>query len=499
MTEQTKNKGEKLGDEPEHGTAALDTGEVVRKWGPPLVHLLFSASKTVLVHDLGNRATQRVLCDLKMVLDEILAIEDRILISVSTEFLRINDVRVIVEPQNFSTFHYVIEEMKSRDVEAIEFRPDVLEDELGVFLKAFFGEIPEGRTFNDLLRELEDGGVQLVRIVQWVERERQLTDKRVEKKEQSISGQSNQVFFRTVLLMGEIMKGIEQRRAIQFQKAERLTQQMVDIIQADESILVGLASIKKLDEYTFTHSVNVCILSMLIADRLRLYKSDIARLGVAALLHDIGKTYIPPAILNNPGKLEGQDWELMKYHTFLGVKELSRVKAKREISDALFVALQHHVHYDMNGYPQRSGGWDLPLFTRIVTVADYYDAMTTPRVYSTEPLTPDKALRYILMKSGEIFDPFITKVFIQAMGIYPIGTTVELDNGDRAVVVRQHRRGHFLHRPLVRLLQPASEEGDPVVDLSEKSDDGAGYRRSVARAYFDPAGEQEKARCFMAE
>ena len=115
---------------------------------------------------------------------------------------------------------------------------------------------------------------------------------------------------------------------------------------------------------------------MLIGDRLGLKKDDIARLGVAALLHDIGKTLVPQSILNNPGKLEEQDWELMKYHTFFGVVELSRVKALREIGDALFVALQHHVHYNMNGYPQREGGWNLRFFSRITTVADYFDAMT---------------------------------------------------------------------------------------------------------------------------
>jgi putative nucleotidyltransferase with HDIG domain len=301
-----------------------------------------------------------------------------------------------------------------------------------------------------------------------------------------------------VLIVGEVLKGIEERRAIQVRKAERLTQQMVDIIQTDESILVGLASIKQFDEYTFTHSVNVCILSMLIADRLGLEKSDIARLGVAALLHDIGKTYIPQTILNKPGKLTDQDWELMKYHTFFGVKELSRIKSLREVADGLFVTLQHHVHYNMNGYPSRPGGWDLRLFSRIVTVADYFDAMTTPRVYQEVPFTPDRALRFILLESGEIFDPFIAKVFIQAMGVYPIGTVLELDTGERAVVVRQNEHRRFIHRPVVALLGSTGKQ-EGLIDLTEGKAGGNGYQRSVLRAFYEESAEIEKGQAFVTD
>lgn len=504
MTRQTKNKEEtgreaRRGPEPQRADARSETSAAINRLGPQLVHLFFSASKTVQVHDLNNRATQRVLAELVSPVRELLEEEGRLELRVATDLLLINDSRIVVGPQDFGTFHYIIEEMKNRDVEGIELLAGIDEEEMGKFLKIFFGDTPQEGVFDHLCKELGDAGLERVKLVQWVERVRQLADEKSEKKE--IREESNQVFFRTVLLMGEVLKGIEQRRAIQFQKAERLTQQMVDIIQADESILVGLTSIKNFDEYTFAHSVNVCILAMLIGDQLRLYKSDIARLGVAALLHDIGKTYIPQSILNKPGKLDDKDWELMKYHTFFGVKELSRVKSLRGIEDSLFVALQHHVHYDMNGYPQHQGGWDLRLFTRIVTLADYYDAMTTPRVYSKEPLTPDKALCFMLMKSGQIFDPFMTKVFIKAMGMYPIGTVVELDSGERAVVVRQQKKSRMLHRPIVSLMNGHGGNGeDPVtVDLSEKDTDGKRYRRSIVKAVYDEASEDEKARRFVSE
>jgi HD-GYP domain-containing protein (c-di-GMP phosphodiesterase class II) len=251
--------------------------------------------------------------------------------------------------------------------------------------------------------------------------------------------------------------------------------------------------------YTFVHSVNVCILSMVIGDRLRLDKGDIARIGVAALFHDIGKTYIPSTILNSTGPLNEREWELMKYHTFFGVKELSRMNSLREAIDPMFVALQHHVHTNNNGYPQRPGGWNLKLFTRIVTVADYFDAMTAYRTYQTDPITPDKALRFILEKSGEIFDPFISKVFIQAMGLYPTGTIVELDTGEKAVVVRQNLDPRFLHRPAVELVDASADPSSEreVVDLTERLSGEGHFKRSVVRTYHDSEIEVGKRAHFV--
>ncbi|UCH84402.1 MAG: HD-GYP domain-containing protein [Candidatus Latescibacterota bacterium] len=478
---------------------ATDDDDVIRELGPGLVHSLFSAIKTVQVHDLGNRATQRSLTELQEHLRTLFALDSVVSLRVSPDYIHLNDVRLNIESQSYGPFTYVMEGVRERDVETIELYPEVNADECGIFLKEFFGEIPDDDVFDTVETRLSSAGVVNIKIVQWVDRERHLQAQTDEKR--NIRKESTQVFFRTVLLMGEVLRGIEQRRVLRVKKAERLTQQMVDIIQTDETILLGLTSIRNFDEYTFTHSVNVCILSMLIADRLQLYKSDIARLGVAALLHDIGKTYVPQSILNKPSKLDGRDWELMKYHTFFGVKELSRIKAPREIIDGLFVALQHHVHFNGDGYPQKSDGWDLRLFSRIVTVADYYDAMTTPRIYKMDPVYPDRALRFVLSKSGQIFDPLIAKVFIQAMGLYPIGTVVELDTAERGVVVKQNEASRFIHRPMVTPVLPDGtfSAGVEPLDLSERNRNGRGFRRSIVGTIYDEVVEYEKADFFMKE
>ncbi|MGD8413518.1 MAG: HD domain-containing protein, partial [Candidatus Latescibacterota bacterium] len=371
--------------------------ERLRQLGLELVIHLFSASKTIRLYDINNRAAQRSLAELDHAVHELLEVEGGASIKVAGELLQINEQRIGVDAQHYGPFEYMVEELKKRGVESVDFQPGVDAIELGKFLRTFYAVDAVENAYDILRDELDAASVSNISTTELTDTEQTLKD--VTQSTRSIREESNRVYFRTVALVGDILRTIEEKHILQVRKAKRLTQQMVDIIQMDESMLLGLTSIKNFDMYTFIHSVNVCILSMLIGDKLRLDKGDVARIGVSALFHDIGKTYIPSTILNSTGPLNEREWELMKYHTFFGVKELSRLNSLREAVDPMFVALQHHVHVNNNGYPQRPGGWDLRLFTKIVTVADYFDAMTAYRTYQKEPITPDKALRFILEKS----------------------------------------------------------------------------------------------------
>jgi putative nucleotidyltransferase with HDIG domain len=461
---------------------------------PVLVHGLFSAGRTLHIYDLNNRASQTVVARLLETLEKFHAADGHVTVTVATDLLLINDVRVVVDAQSMGSVLYVIDEMRKRNVEEIDFPAGCTAAELGTFLKLFFVE-PEGEdVFGELSNRLTNAGVTNIKLTEWVERETYLREAKVERRE--IREESNRVMSRAVLFMGEVMRSIEQQRPIRLHKAHRLTQQMADIIKTDESILVGLASIKDYDEYTFSHSVNVSVLSMLIADRMGLNKSVAAQIGVAALLHDIGKTHIPQSILNKPASLTEEEWKWMERHTMLGVIELSRVRSLRAIVDAVFVSLQHHLEFGGGGYPQKPGNWQLHPFVHIVIVADVFDAMTTPRVYREQTLTPDRVLRFILHNSGKTFDPLVAKVFAKAMGVYPVGTVVDLDTGERAVVVRQNEDTRLMHRPVVVLLNEGGPHGDPV-DLSERADGTGTYRRTITRSVHQRSYEASKASCFI--
>lgn len=471
--------------------------EFLEQSGEELVIRLFAASKTLRLYAVSNRASQRAIADLMQTLRRIMDREGRAVLRTSNDFLLLNEHRIAADPTHYAPFEFWVAEMKKRGVEAIEIGSGATDPQAAAFLVEYF-KVDEGDdAVTEIERRLVDAGVTTFTVGRYVERETRLAE--VRRHVVDVRQESNRVYFRTVALMGNVLRTAEEKQVLQVRKAKRLTQHMVDLIQTDESMLVGLASIKSFDAYTFAHSVNVCIYSMLIGDRMRLEKADVARLGLAALLHDIGKTYIPSTILNSNGKLSEREWELMKYHTFFGVKELSRVNALRDAVDSMFVAAQHHAQCNGNGYPQRPGGWKLRLFSRIVTVADYYDAMTAYRLYQKEPITPDQVLQFLLANAGNIFDPFIAKVFVHAMGLYPTGTIVELDGGEIGVVTRQNGDHRLMHRPVVEVLRsdrPALER--EMIDLAER-DPGGRYPRRIIRAIHESQVDVDKRLCFLAD
>ena len=139
------------------------------------------------------------------------------------------------------------------------------------------------------------------------------------------------------------------------------------------------------------------------------------------------------------------------------------------------------------------------MFSRICTVADFYDAMTSHRTYQPNPFTPDIALRFILENSGQIFDPVIVKTFIKAMGLYPVGSVVELDTGEKAVVTRQNPDSKFIHRPFVEIVEGDEKDESKwkPADLTERSNKTHGYKRTVVRTIHDSKTGVSKAVRFM--
>jgi hypothetical protein len=134
-----------------------------------------------------------------------------------------------------------------------------------------------------------------------------------------------------------------------------------------------------------------------------------------------------------------------------------------------------------------------------VTVADYYDAMTAYRTYQKEPITADQALQFLVSNAGNIFDPFIPKVFVQAMGLYPTGTIVELDGGEIGVVTRQNGDPRLLHRPVVEVLRTHTDAVErEMIDLAER-DPGGRYPRRILRALHESQVDIDKRLCFLAD
>lgn len=206
---------------------------------------------------------------------------------------------------------------------------------------------------------------------------------------------------------------------------------MVESVFKNQDALASLSRLKTRDDYTYGHCVNVCILSLAIGRHMSLSEGQLNELGVGALLHDIGKMLIPEEILKKPGQLTSAEFGEMQKHTSLGGEILYKTRAITDASRT--VPMHHHEKYDGSGYVEGISGQDIHLFARIAAVADVYDAMTSDRVYQ-KGMSADVALRRMYQFKGVNFEPVLVDRLIKCLGIYPIGTLVELNTGEVAVV-----------------------------------------------------------------
>jgi len=230
--------------------------------------------------------------------------------------------------------------------------------------------------------------------------------------------------------------------------------------------VVELADIRAVDDYTFGHSVNVSVLSLLTGIELKLKRRSLVTLGLGAILHDVGKILVPLPILNKPGKLTAEEFEQVKAHTWKGFE---RLKHSRKFSEVTCrVAIEHHERLDGSGYPGGLKAGEIGQFSRIVAVADVYDALTADRVYRGAML-PHEALEMLSGSGGYLFDYRAIQAFFRHVAAYPMGTIVKLSNGEIAVAVATHPG--LPMRPVVRPLFDASWrriEAPLDLDLSDE-------------------------------
>lgn len=274
------------------------------------------------------------------------------------------------------------------------------------------------------------------------------------------------------------------QKRVSIQKTKRVIQNLIDILIEDESVLLGLGTIRDYDDYTYTHSVNVAILSMCLARRLGLSRAGIEQVGLCGLFHDLGKVDIPVELITKSSGLTPEEFELVKQHPLFSIRRIMRLDASHDMKAKFILPpLEHHLGVDLSGYPQTGRREPQSLLGRILAVVDLYDALTSNRSYRKRPYSPDAALRLMVEVSGSLLDPIILKAFIDMIGVYPVGSFLFLDTGEFGLVA-EVPEGTELGRPFVVLLK---REGDSFtagdcVDLGERNDGGGGFRRNIVRS-----------------
>lgn len=270
-----------------------------------------------------------------------------------------------------------------------------------------------------------------------------------------------QTYRKTLTVIKDIFKEIEVGRIPSSKKVIKVIRNFVSITMNDPTTLLGLAMIKDYDNYTFNHSVNVGVLSMALASALCMDKKDVEEVGVAALLHDVGKTGIDLAILNKPGKLTAVELAAIKKHPEIGAVIIRKMDGLGErIAQAV---LGHHIMHNRQGYPEWARSEQFDILADIIAIADSYDACTTLRCYQ-RPMSPRTALDKMRELAGTYVDDKVLQKFMDLMGKYPVGTLVRLDNNEVAVVFRPNPNDP--QNPIIKIIVDASgqllEEGKTV-------------------------------------
>ncbi len=231
------------------------------------------------------------------------------------------------------------------------------------------------------------------------------------------------------------------------ENARKIIDSLANIVTQDRTSLMALTALKKYDNYTFTHMVNVAALSMAQARALNLEGPLLREFGFAALMHDIGKVHTPLEVLNKPGKLTGDEFKIMKQHVVDGAHILRRTPEMPALAPV--VAFEHHLRQDLSGYPENIGHRKLNLCTQIVSIADVFDALRSNRPYREGLATA--RIRSIMGEQGNpAFNQTLLRRFVNLMGLFPIGTIVRLSTEEVGVVTAEHPEDPF--RPQVKIL-----------------------------------------------
>lgn len=260
-------------------------------------------------------------------------------------------------------------------------------------------------------------------------------------------------------------------KAIEAEAAAPLVEEISNSVMRNPGALISLARLKTADDYTFMHSVAVCALMIALARQLGLEEAQVRDAGMAGLLHDLGKAMIPLEILNKPGKLTDEEFDLVKTHPEEGYKLLLEGRGVSEVTKD--VCLHHHEKIDGSGYPKKLNGDTMSIFAKMGAVCDVYDAVTSNRPYKAG-WDPAESIKRMAEWKGH-FDPAVFQAFVKSLGIYPIGSLVRLASGKLGVVIEQGEQS--LLKPKVKVFFSTKAQAyikPEVIDLARSAEKIAG-------------------------
>ena len=465
--------------------------------GEQLILSLFKLLQVVKVHQPNNRLFIESIADFRRALQNVSRERGNPSLRIVRSRFYLDEERLVMGPGLMKTADKLIDYLQARGIHGLRFYGDdnISQEDIVSLIRLLNVAEKEEEPFSWLQVRLDMAGCAWVDLLAdqdlkstgsgaGRENETAADDSGARDHRESVTTLVRKTYSHALTSIVNMTRKLAADKKVGIQKSKRVVQSLIDILTEDESVLLGMSTIRNYDDYTYTHSVNVAILSMCLGKRLGLSRAGLEQLGLCALFHDLGKVAVPIQLIQKETALTESEYERVKTHPLHSVSQIIRLNADHSLKKKLVLPpFEHHLGNDLSGYPQSDRRAPLSLYGRILTVVDVYDAMTSGRSYRPDPISPDRALRLMVEDAGSKLDPIILKAFIDMMGIYPVGTLLFLDTREVGLTMETPERGEP-SRPLVCLLFRAGEEqlikGDRV-DLSERDETDGRYLRNIVR------------------
>ena len=442
------------------------------------------------IHQDNNQLLIECLDDFMQGIDPLFLDDDQITIQIFRGNIYLQDEKLGHRREIESLINNLLQYFEKRNLQGLRFSSfiqDASAKEFLSFSRTLNNTEQQEDPLNWLVEQLENQGLLWAEVVHEEDTlpVEQTDETDPQDQVQKRKEKARQCYFFALDSIKEVAQKISSQKKAGVRKSIRVIQNMVDLVMEDEKIALGLSTIRDYDDYTFTHSINVATLSMCLGRRIGISRTSLNRIGICGLFHDLGKLDVPIEIIQKPGKLSESEFEEIKKHTIYSVTQIIRLQADRGLKSKILLSpFEHHLKYDLSGYPKTNRKKPVGLFSRILTITDVFDAITSPRIYRHSVFSPDQALGSMLGGAGTDFDPILLKVFINMLGVYPIGSLLELDTGELALVMDTGKKFNGT-RPMVVLLADDGQGGYTKVgeaDLAERDAQSGAFQRNIVKS-----------------
>ena len=448
-------------------------------WEEMLIQNFYRMIQAVRIHKDNNQLVKVCVERFRQTISR-LSLEEELKVWISEGRFFVQTERLHYRKELVRIIHAMLDFFSRRALQGVCFSPQISEvpqEEIVAFVRILIQSVEKAAPASWMEKQIEIAKWPWLRILKGTESPAI--------SEMDLKERARNTYFHALSSLKDVVQRVAGQGHAGIRKTKRMVKNMIDCLSQDESLFLCLSTIKNYDDYTYSHSVNVAVLSLCLGSRIGFSRTSLEHLGICGLFHDLGKVEVPHGILSKPGHLTQEEREQMQHHPLSSVRQILKLHASHDLKSKIILApFEHHIKYDLSGYPHLLFKNKVSLFGRILQIADVYDAITSPRVYRSSYMSPDQAIRFMMKSAGKDFDPVLLKVFAIMMGTYPVGTLLELDTGEMGIVADYPMESGG-HLPRMVLLQKESESsykrGD-LVDLSEKDPGTGSLRRNIVKS-----------------